>query len=133
MFFDRLSLLTRDCHFSRQFAVGAKMQIDLTGSVAWDLPLPSKPQCLNTTPIWAEGNERAMHPLFAPKWIRVHRLVQQLIQKPAAEYLAPAVWHHSPRFSDESPFSVWLLLATFMTVSISISVALLHLVAVPVQ
>src|SRR5689334_5264185 len=84
---------------------GAKMQIDLTGAVAWDLPLPSKPQCLNTTPIWAEGNERAMHPLFAPKWIRVHRLVQQLIQKPAAEYLAPAVWHHSPRFSDESPFS----------------------------
>jgi hypothetical protein len=127
-------LLTRDCHFfSRQFLVGAKMQIDLTGSVAWDLPLPSKPQCLNTKPIWAEGNERAMHPLLAPKRIRAHRLVKQLIQKPAAEYLALEVWHHFPRFSDESPFSVWLLLATFMTVSISISVALLHLVAVPVQ
>jgi hypothetical protein len=133
MFFDRLSLLTRDCHFSRQFAVGAKMQIDLTGSVAWDLPLPSKPQCLNTTPIWAEGNERATHPLFASKRIRAHRLVKQLIQKPAAEYLALEVRHHFPRFSDESPFSVWLLLATFMVVSMSMGAALLQLVAVPVQ
>jgi hypothetical protein len=124
------SLLTRDCHFRTPVcSEGEKMQIDLTGAVACNLPLPSNSQLLYTKPVWADGNKRAKHLLFAPKRVRPHRLVQQLTKKPAA----PEVWHHCPRFSDQSAFSVWLLLATFISVSISMGAALLHLAAVPVQ
>jgi hypothetical protein len=107
------------------------MQIDLTGAVAWDFPLSSKPQQLQTKPIEAQGNKRAMHALCALHRLRVHRLAQRLVQKPrAAECL---LWHHAGRFSDESRASMWLLPATFMAVSISICAVLLQLVAVPVQ
>jgi hypothetical protein len=129
MFFDRSSLLTRDCHFAREFAVEAKMQIDLTGTAAWDFALLSKPQPLQPKPIWAQGNKRAMHPLFAPNRLCVYRLAQRLVQKPPS----PGSWHHPCRFSERSPVSMWLILAAFMVVSINAGAALLHLVAIPVQ
>jgi hypothetical protein len=105
------------------------MQIDLTGAVACNPPLPLNPQLLYIKPAWAHGNTRAKHPLFAPKRLRPYRLVQHLIKKPAAL----EVWYHFPRFLEQSSLSVWALLATFMSVSISIGAALLYLAAVPVQ
>src|SRR5262249_23613754 len=109
------------------------MQINLTAAVAWDFSSPSKPQPLQTKSIRTQDNKRAMHPLFAPKRLRVHRLTQWLVQKPAAEYLAPEIWRHPRRFSDKSPVSMWLILATCMAVAINTGAALLHLVSVPVQ
>ena len=107
------------------------MQIDPTGAVAWDFPLSSKPQQLQTKPIEAQGNKRGMHALFALDRLHVHQLARRLVQKPrAAECL---LWHRGGRFSDESQASMWLLPATFMAVSISIGAALLQIVAVPVQ
>ena len=95
------------------------MQIDLAGTVAWELPRSSRPQPSQPELIReiAQGNTRAMQILFVQHRLRVYRFALRLVDdEQAAEDLVSEVflevWRHAGRFEGRCRVSTWLLAIT---------------------
>jgi RNA polymerase sigma-70 factor (ECF subfamily) len=95
------------------------MQINLTGSIAWDIAGPSNSQQSENELVRsiAQGDKRAMHALFSYHRLRVYRFALRLVaDQEAAEDLVSEVfldvWRHAGRFEGRCRVSTWLLTIT---------------------